>query len=328
MIQNQSQKIAVIRLSSLGDVLLTTPVIRRLKQKYPNSEIDFVVKKQYADVLKFNPNISNIIVYDPGNVNSIKDEIKNNGYDLIIDLQNNFRSRALIKNINTEIRRFHKPSIKKFLLVRFKINLLRELKTIPQMYAEAANVQLDEIGLDLFIPDNITPQIEKEKNFIGICPGSKHFTKCWPKEYFIDLGNSLMSKGLNVAVIGGKDDQIVCEHVTEQIKGSINLCNENDLFQTVANIKQCKAVVCNDSGLMHVTSATGTFLVAIFGSTVKEFGFVPYHVPNLLLENKSLSCRPCSHIGLSECPRKHFKCMKEISPNSVLENLLKVISIQ
>ena len=91
MIQNQSQKIAVIRLSSLGDVLLTTPVIRGLKQQFPKSEIDFVVKKQYADVLKFNPNISNIIDYDPGNVNSIKDEIKNNGYDLIIDLQNNFR---------------------------------------------------------------------------------------------------------------------------------------------------------------------------------------------------------------------------------------------
>jgi heptosyltransferase-2 len=328
MIQNQSQKIAVIRLSSLGDVLLTIPVIRALKQQYPNSEIDFVVKKQYADVLKFNPNISNIIIYDPGNVNSIKDEIKNNGYDLIIDLQNNFRSRTLIKNINTEIRRFHKPSIKKFLLVRFKINLLRELKTIPQMYAESANVQLDEKGLELFIPDNITPQIEKGKNYIGLCPGSKHFTKCWPKEYFIELGNSLLAKGFEIAVIGGKDDQNICANVSGLIKGSINLCNDNDLFQTAANIKQCKAVVCNDSGLMHVSAAVGIPMIAIFGSTVKEFGFVPYHVRNLLLENNSLSCRPCSHIGLDKCPQKHFKCMKEILPNTVLENLLKVISIQ
>jgi heptosyltransferase-2 len=327
MIQNQSQKIAVIRLSSLGDVLLTIPVIRALKQQYPNSEIDFVVKKQYADVLKFNPNISNIIIYDPGNVNSIKDEIKNNGYDLIIDLHNNYRSCSLTKNINTEIRRFHKPSIKKFLLVRFKINLLKAMKTIPEMYAEAADVQLDENGLELFIPDNITPQIEKGKNYIGLSPGSKHFTKCWPKEYFIELGNDLTAKGFNVAVIGGKDDISICSYVSERIKGSINLSNENDLFQTAANIKQCIAVVCNDSGLMHVTAATGTFLIAIFGSTVKEFGFVPYHATNLLLENKSLSCRPCSHIGLSECPRKHFKCMKEILPNTVLENLLKVISI-
>jgi heptosyltransferase-2 len=327
MAQNQLNKIAVIRLSSLGDILLSTPVIRALKQKYPNSEIDFIVKEQYKDAVKFNPNISNIIVYDPGNVNSIKDELKNNGYNLIIDLQNNFRSRAIIQNINTEIKRFHKPSIKKFLFVRFKINLMRELKTIPQMYAEAADVQLDENGLDLFIPDNIEPQIEKVKSYIGLCPGSKHFTKCWPQEYFIDLGNSLMSKGLDVAVIGGKDDLIVCEYVSGQIKGSINLCNENDLFQTAANIKHCKAVVCNDSGLMHTASAVGIPVIAIFGSTVKEFGFVPYHVSNLILENKSLSCRPCSHIGLPECPRKHFKCMMEISPNSVLENLLQVISI-
>jgi heptosyltransferase-2 len=327
MTQNQPNKIAVIRLSSLGDILLSTPVIRALKQKYPNSEIDFIVKEQYKDAVKFNPNISNIIVYDPGNVNSIKDEIKNNRYDIIIDLQNNFRSRALIKNIRVETKRFHKPSIKKFLLVRFKINLMRELKTIPQMYAEAADVQLDGNGLDLFIPDNIEPQIEKGKSYIGICPGSKHFTKCWPQEYFIDLGNSLMSKGLDVAVIGGKDDRDVCEYVSGQIKGSTILCNENDLFQTAANIKQCKAVICNDSGLMHTASAVGIPVIAIFGSTVKEFGFVPYHVRNLILENKSLSCRPCSHIGLPECPRKHFKCMMEISPNSVLENLLQVISI-
>jgi len=136
-----------------------------------------------------------------------------------------------------------------------------------------------------------------------------------------------MAKGFNIAVIGGRDDSSICAYVSGQIKGSINLCNENDLFQTAVNIKQCKAVVCNDSGLMHTTSAVGVPVIAIFGSTVKEFGFVPYHVNNLLLENNSLSCRPCSHIGLSECPRKHFKCMKEISPNSVLENLLKVISI-
>jgi len=327
MIQNQSQKIAVIRLSSLGDVILTTPVIRGLKQQYPNSEIDFVVKKQYEDVLKFNPNISNIIVYDPGNANSIKDEIKNNGYDLIIDLQNNFRSRRILKNHDAEVKRFHKPSIKKFLLVKFKINLLRELKTIPEMYAEASDVQLDKNGLELFIPDNIALQIEKEKNYIGFCPGSKHFTKCWPKDYFIELGNSLSEKGFNIAVIGGADDNEICNYVSGQIKGSINLCNEDDLFQIAANIKQCKTVVCNDSGLMHIAAAVGIPIIAIFGSTVKEFGFIPYHVRNLLLENNSLSCRPCSHIGRSACPRKHFKCMMEISPNSVLENLLKVISI-
>jgi heptosyltransferase-2 len=323
MIQNRPNKIAVIRLSSLGDVLLTSPIIRALKQKYPNSEIDFVVKKQYADVLKFNPNISNVIIYDRDSV----DSFKNNSYDIIIDLQNNFRSRRLIKNHDTEVKRFHKPSLKKFLLVQFKINLLKELKTVPQMYAEAANVQLDESGLELFIPDNIVPQIEKGKNYIGLCPGSKHFTKCWPKEYFIELGKSLIAKGFNVAVIGGKDDSSTCAYVSDQIEGSSNLCNQNELFQTVTNIKQCRAVVCNDSGLMHVASAAGIPLVAIFGSTVKEFGFVPYHVTNFLFENNSLSCRPCSHIGRSACPRKHFKCMMEISPNSVLEQLLQVISI-
>ncbi len=122
-------------------------------------------------------------------------------------------------------------------------------------------------------------------------------------------------------MFGGRIDKQLCEEISNEIPGSINLANEDDLLQTAANMKMCKAIICNDSGLMHVASSTNTKVVAIFGSTVKEFGFTPYNCDDLILENKSLTCRPCSHIGRSSCPKKHFKCMREISPELVFEKV-------
>ncbi|MFN3695374.1 MAG: glycosyltransferase family 9 protein, partial [Ignavibacterium sp.] len=110
-----------------------------------------------------------------------------------------------------------------------------------------------------------------------------------------------------------------------EIPEVINLCNEDDILQTAADMKVCAAVICNDSGLMHAASAVGTSVLTIFGSSVKEFGFVPYNCKSLILENNSLSCRPCSHIGRESCPEKHFLCMKEIKPELVYNELIKFL---
>lgn len=314
-------KILVIRLSSLGDILLTTPVIRALKQKYPAARIDFVLKNQYKDAMLYNPNISNLIIYEKDKVEQLKYEVRSTKYDLVIDLQNNFRSRKLTDRFKAKVRRFKKPSIKKLLLVWFKINLLKDLKTIPQRYAETAEVWIDGEGLELFLPQNSTNQLEDGINYIGLCPGSKHFTKRWLPEYFIRLGNELVKREFKIVLFGGKSDRELCKEISRQIVGSINLQNEDQLLLTAAEIKKCKLIITNDSGLMHTASASGVPLISIFGSTVREFGFIPAGLQNLILENNSLSCRPCSHIGKSSCPKKHFKCMKEITPEFVLNQL-------
>ena len=317
-------RLLIIRLSSLGDILLTTPLIRTIKQNYPSTEIDFVVREEYKDLLLLNPHLKHIYVYNNNKdvLKTLKNKICDNNYDLIIDLQNNLRSWLLLKCYGNSVLGFKKHNIIKFLLVHFKINKLKNAKQIPVRYASTLeNFQLDDKGLELITDKIQNPLLDGIENLIGICPGSKHFTKMWPEEYFIELGKLLLENGFNIALFGGKDDVNVCERITLKRPLSINLCNDNNILQTAADMKCCKVIYCNDSGLMHVATAVNIPVIAFFGSTVKEFGFTPYNSKNLILENNSLSCRPCTHIGRDSCPKKHFKCMKELTPQSAFEKL-------
>lgn len=322
---NTPKNILVCRLSSLGDILLTTPVLRAIKQKYSDAKIDYLIKEEFAEVLMYNPNINKLIVYTKNQHSQIKDQL-NEKYDLLIDLQNNFRSRNLTNNAAEKIFRFTKPSIRKYLLVNFKINLFPDIIPIPHRYAASIdNLKLDNEGLELHIPELINGFLNKDSNYIGICPGSKHYTKRWPEYYYIELGKLLIERGRSIVIFGGAEDSMICKRINEGIPESINLCNKNLLLETAADMKKCKLIICNDSGLMHTASAVGVPIVTIFGSSVKEFGFIPYNINNVILENKSLSCRPCSHVGLAKCPKRHFKCMNEIKPQQVLEEAIKLI---
>jgi len=321
-------KLLIVRLSSLGDILLTTPLIRTIKQNYPATEIDFVVREEYKDLLQFNPHLRDILIYnnDEHELKILKNKICENNYDLIIDLQNNLRSWSLLKCYGNSVTGFKKNNINKFLLVHFKINRLKNAKQIPVRYASTLeNFQLDDKGLELITDKIQNPLLNGIENLIGICPGSKHFTKMWPEEYFIELCKLLNENEFRIVLFGGKDDIKVCERISSKLPAAINLCNDNNILQTAADMKCCKVIYCNDSGLMHAATAVNIPVIAFFGSTVKEFGFTPYISKNLILENNSLSCRPCTHIGRDTCPEKHFKCMKELTPQSAFEKLSLVL---
>jgi heptosyltransferase-2 len=323
------KRIVIIRLSSLGDILLTTPFIRSLKNQLPEIKIDFMVRKEYFDVLKLNPYLNKIFTYSriDNDNNKILEEIKNSKYDLVIDFQNNMRSKKIVAKINSQSVRFAKNSWNKFLLVNFKINKLKDNPPIPFRYAQTLpGFQLDGKGLDLFTDNKPSAEFKQKENLIGFCPGARHFTKRWPKEFFIELGKKLLKKGYTIILFGGKSDKELCADIQKEIPDSINLCNDNNILKTASDMKLCKAVVCNDSGLMHTASSVRTKVIAIFGSTVKEFGFTPYKCQNLILENNSLTCRPCSHIGKDHCPKKHFKCMQLIKPDFVFDEVISFIS--
>lgn len=318
------KKILIIRLSALGDILLTTPVIRSLKNKYPDSEIDFLLKKEYSDTLKYNPYINNLLLFGANN--------HHRNYDIIIDLQNNYTSKKIISKLKsvhrrTKVYRFGKPQLKKFMLVNFKINLYKEILQIPEMYAASIpELALDDKGLDLFLGDYGFVELERG-DYIGFAPGSRHFTKRYPLNYFAELGNLFSAKGFKILIFGGSSDKIICRDLEKGITGSINLCNDNQLLLTARYMNECKFVVTNDSGLMHVVSALQKPVVALFGSSVKEFGFAPYKTKNLLLENNSLSCRPCSHYGREDCPKKHFNCMMKLIPSLVYQKTIDFMEI-
>jgi heptosyltransferase-2 len=328
---SDKKSILIIRLSSLGDILLTTPLIRSIKKKYPDIKIDFILKEQYKELLQFNPYLSRIFEYKikSNEKQFLIKTLKNIKYDLVIDLQNNFRSFQLRRNVKAPAVKFNKRTPAKFFLVNFKYNILRNAAPIPQRYAQALyNFELDEEGLDFYLPHSTKSQLVDFDKYIGFAPGSRHFTKMWPKQYYADLGNLLMSKGYLIVLFGGLGDLQICYELSIKIPGSINLCNDNKIFNTAIDMKKCRVIVTNDSGLMHIASSLNIYVLAVFGSTVKEFGFMPYRCKNSILENIGLYCRPCTHIGKDTCPENHFRCMLELTPQTAIDKLNTILKTQ
>jgi heptosyltransferase-2 len=320
---SEFSKILIIRLSSLGDVLLTTPLIRNIKKKNPAIEIDFVVRDKFFEAVQNNSNLNEIYKY----VNSKSEKqilftsLSSKKYDLVIDLQNNLRSKEMLRQVHSKVLHFNKSNFKKFILVHFKLNLLKDAPQIPVRYAEAAGIDnLDNEGLDFYTENLPNTFLRKDIKYIGLCPGAKHFTKRWPKEYFIDLGKKLEAKGYKIVLFGGEEEVQICDEIKSTLSNVINLSNKS-LFQVGADMKMCKVIYTNDSGLMHLASALKVPVVAFFGSTVREFGFYPYNTKSIELENNNLSCRPCTHIGRKSCPKTHFKCMLEIKPEFAYSSL-------
>lgn len=320
------KSILIIRLSSLGDILLSTPLIRTLKNRYTHIEIDIVVKRQYCDVITHNPHLRNKYSFSSAKRKEILSELKKQNYDVILDLQNNLNSRKLTARLRGKTVRFNKKILEKFLLVNTKINLLKDAPQIPIRYAETIQgFELDDSGLDIVTTALPSDFLLKNENYIGICPGGRHFTKMWPLNYYIKLCRLLIKNGWNILLFGGLTDRKICLEIKNQVPEAINLQNDDDILQTAANMILCKVIYCNDSGLMHAACAAEVPVIAFFGSTVKELGFTPYKNKSIILEMESLSCRPCSHIGKNHCPKKHFKCMMDISPQLAFEALDEVI---
>lgn len=322
-------KILIIRLSSIGDILLTTPLIRSIKKRNPNIQIDFVLREEFFELMQNNPNLTNVHKYTKHSFEKqiLTNALIANKYELVIDLQNNLRSREIVRPLHCKILRFKKNNFKKFLLVHFKINKLKDALQIPVRYAEAAGVQLDTEGLDFFTENLPDPRLDKDEKYIGLCPGAKHFTKRWPTEYFADLANSLESAGYKIVLFGGLEEVELCFELENKIKNALNLCNTS-ILQVGSDLKMCRAIYTNDSGLMHLASAIKVPVIAFFGSTVREFGFYPYKAKSIELENKNLSCRPCTHIGRKSCPKIHFKCMKEIKTDQAFNSLNKLLALK
>jgi len=315
-------RILVIRLSSLGDVLLTTPVIRALRKKYPAAEIDFIVKEEYLAVIQGNPHINLVFPYkkNKDSIKLLKQVISDKKYSLIVDLQNNLRTLSLTFGLGTTVVRFKKNGLKKLLLVHFKINLLRDAKQIPLRYADCLQgITLDGEGLEFSLGNN-SPV--RNTNCIGVAPGSKHFTKRYPVDRLAEIAKLLLLKGYEIHLIGAADDREYCETLAQLAPGTINRCKGNDTKQIAKEIAECSLLLCNDSGLMHLASAVKTPVAVVFGSTVEEFGFTPYNNKHIIIQDNSLSCRPCSHTGRADCPKKHFKCMLNLSAEMVFNRVI------
>ncbi|MGB9771892.1 MAG: glycosyltransferase family 9 protein [Candidatus Kapaibacteriota bacterium] len=326
-------KILIIRISSLGDVILSTYFIRLLRNEFPDAQIDFLVSNEFSIVFKYNPHINNLIIYDktkPFFHHIIETLSINNPrhYDVIIDLQNNPRSWIYSFGKGTRIFRFNKRRVHKFKLVYLKKRNVKS-RPIPILYAETFPDLLkfdDNLGLEIWTSKDDKIYVPHTKQFtdldlskVGIAPGAKHFTKRLPPRKFVDLIR-LLQKNFNSEIIlfGGDEDFGICNEIIDRTEGVENLAGKTDVIETAEIIDSMGLVISNDSAVVHIASARKVPVVQIFGSTVPEFGFIPFRTPFAIVENNSIDCRPCTHFGKSRCPKQHFKCMEDITPEMIL----------
>lgn len=322
-------KILIIRFSSIGDIVLTTPVIRCLKTQVKDAEIHFLSKEIFSDLLVNNPYIDKLHLLNKSFKDTLS-QLKEENFDYIIDLHNNIRTFRVKINLRKKSASFNKLNLKKWLLVQFKINLLPEIHIVERYFETCKyfNITNDNKGLDFFIPDDeYVSKNQLPKNFhvnFGVLViGGKHFTKQIPDTILIELCKTTK---IPLILLGGKEDRIKAEQIRKQAENSdiFNACGSFSINQSASIIEQSQLVITSDTGLMHIASAFNKKIISVWGNTVPEFGMYPY-LPNKqkaeIIENKSLKCRPCSKIGFEKCPKNHFDCMNKIDISLIKKHL-------
>jgi len=314
-------KILIIRFSSIGDIVLTTPVIRCLKQQLPAAEIHYLTKKAFQSVLKSNPYIDKLHLLE-SSLSPIITQLKAEQFDYVIDLHRNMRTMLVKSRLGVKSSAYNKLNIEKWLLVNFKINNLppihivdRYLKTV-----EFLGIKNDGKGLDYFLEKDYKIQEllpESHQNYTGLVIGAQHSTKRLPVYKLIEVCKLLNHP---VVLMGGKEDS---ERAEEIVKGAgehvFNACGKFTLDESAFLVKMATRIITHDTGLMHIAAAFNKPVISIWGNTVPEFGMYPYGIKqSKMMEVNGLKCRPCSKIGYQRCPLGHFKCMNDQNPAEIV----------
>ena len=310
-------KFLIIRFSSIGDIILTSPVVRCLKLQIPEAEIHFLTKPNYKFILENNPYIDKIHTLEDSILNTIA-SLKSTHFDLVIDLHNNLRTFIIKSLLDIPSVAFDKLNWEKSLLVWMKYHIMPE-KHIVDRYLEtikSLGVSNDNKGLDYFLPDSIenSANLAHLKSitanaYVVFVIGAQHQTKRLPPDKIIQICRLL--KG-SVFLLGGENDRSVAEQVTAQSAFNIiNLCGQLSFHESAYLVKHALKVLTHDTGLMHVAAAFKKDVVSVWGNTVPEFGMYPYQTSSTIFQVNNLPCRPCSKIGYNACPQTHFNCMNQ-----------------
>lgn len=318
-------KFLVIRFSSIGDIVLTSPVVRCLKQQVKNAEIHFLTKNSFSPVIENNPWIDKKFLFD-GEYHSLLSQLKKEKYDAVIDLHNNLRSFIIKRYLCAKSFSFHKENFRKWKMVNWKEQVV--LPHVVERYLQTVSsfgVIIDGRGLDYFLPGELSetdPFSKKilpqhfQSDYLSVVVGAKHATKQPPAGLL-----SALIKNKKVVLLGGKEDFDRAQQVIQN-ENHINFCGKLSLHESAWLIKHSKKVITPDTGLMHIAAAFGKEIISLWGSTVPGFGMTPYYGNK---QGKSeifevaLACRPCSKIGYNDCPKKHFDCMNKQDKAAIIK---------
>ena len=324
-------KVLIIRFSSIGDIVLTSPVVRCLKNQLEDVEIHYLTKKRHGDLLKANPYIHHIHLMDHSLDETIRD-LKKENFDCIVDLHNNFRSLKVKQALRVKAYSFRKLNIRKLLLTWLKLGRLPKIHIVDRYMdtLKAFHVKNDHEGLDHFIPEKDEIRIDElpedfRKGYVVLVLAGTYFTKRLPVEKY----HLLVEKSqIRFVLLGGKNEIPIADQIMEWATGNVvNFTGKLKINQSASLIRQAQLVISNDTGLMHIAAAFKKNILSVWGNTVPEFGMVPYMPGELskILEVEGLPCRPCSKLGFKKCPKKHFKCMREIPEAEMVKWVEKVL---
>ena len=315
-------KILFIRFSSIGDVVLCSPLIRALKNRSPETSIYFLTKENLLPLLEFNPHLSGILRLKDSLLKTCR-EVKQHDFDLIIDLHCNLRSRLITLFSGSPVLGYSKENPAKWLLVHTKINRMSGRHVVERYFdaLKPLGIQPDGLGAEIFPCDCELPDAESlpgfhlNEKYVVFSIGGAHQTKKMPPEKWSELGRML---NIPILLAGGKEDIREGEQIQQLLadsgKASFNACGKFSLGGSAHLLKNAALVISHDTGLMHMAAAFRRPVVCIWGSTVPAFGFQPYGTRFLNLEVNNLNCRPCARNGRDACPKGHFRCMREQNP--------------
>ncbi len=326
-------RILIIHTAFIGDIVLSTPLIKKLRDTYPKAEITYLTTPVGASILRNNPHLTHIIEYDKrGEHKGVKGfwliakKLKMEAYNLVITPHRYLRSSFLTFLTGAPIRRGYDTAAGKFVYNekihydKSKHEVEKLLSFIPKDDGKRYEIELFPSGIERERVDELLSN--SKKNIIVLAPGSKWFTKKWPLEYFNELIRELKRReDVTLIIVGGKEEQLLNIPMYE---GMIDLRGKTTLLELAEVIRRARIIVTNDSSPIHIASAFPEVrILAIFGPTVEELGFFPWSKNSKVFQVEGLECRPCSLHGGDSCPKKHFKCMLDIKPQLILEEIEK-----
>lgn len=309
-------KILIVRFSSIGDIVLTSPVVRALKEQLQDAEIHYLTKEAFSEIPEANVHISKVYTITKS-IDEVVHQLKKETYDWVIDLHNNIRTKGLKTKLRRPSKTFKKLNLEKWLLVKTKVNKLPKVHVVDRYFETVRHLGIlsdgksgdffiepkNEIDLDMF---GLTA-----KGYVAVAIGAQHETKCLPVTKLVAIIEEL---DFPVALIGGPSDQEKAQKILSLVSSKVvDTCGKLNLQQSASLVKQSARLITHDTGMMHIASCFDLPMTTVWGNTVPDFGMYPY-LPNqshlfTVHQVEGLKCRPCSKIGHNSCPKKHFDCM-------------------
>lgn len=332
-------KILIIRFSSIGDIVLATPVFRCVKKQLPEAEVHFLTKKKMESVTASNPYIDQFWYFDE-NLDLLLVELKKQDFDYVIDLHQSIRSIAIKKSLRKKTYTIRKLNFQKFVLTKGKINIMpgvhittRSLQTVAPL-----GVHDDGGGLDYFIPeqDRVSDDdlpFSHIAGYIALIIGANHFTKRMPLHKLKEL---CLKLDYPIILIGGKEEIETGKELAAMDDVKIyNACGKFNLNESADIVRKSKVVISHDTGLLYIACAFQKPAVVIWGGTSPKLDVEPYYGQQFMSKQYkpfyynmvlNLWCQPCSKYGLPYCPLGHFNCMEKQDINLIVQHAMELLN--